>query len=225
MLRRRLGRIQRSQRRAHHHSAAGFWAPACASHHQRFPCRFPGDRRAAGAGRPEHQFGRRPYRHGRAHWRIAGQQHDRDPGWSRAPRCLRQPGYFAAHGTPKTPADLADLTCVTLAGLASGAPWAFASRRGGLAQAVPPRCRLHVNTAEAAIDAAIAGVGITHVLSYQVARAVAAGKLRIVLSAFEAESPAGQPHPCRPGSAAAQDAAVSRIRGTAPKKFVGGRPV
>jgi DNA-binding transcriptional LysR family regulator len=96
------------------------------------------------------------------------------------------PDYFAAHGTPKTPADLADLTCVTLAGLASGAPWAFASRRGGLAQAIAPRCRLHVNTAEAAIDAAIAGVGITHVLSYQVARAVAAGRLRIVLCAFEA---------------------------------------
>ena len=29
------------------------------------------------------------------------------------------PSYFAAHGTPKTPADLADLTCVTFADLAA----------------------------------------------------------------------------------------------------------
>jgi DNA-binding transcriptional LysR family regulator len=42
-------------------------------------------------------------------------------------------------------------------------------------------CRLNVNTAEAAIDAAIAGVGLTHVLSYQIARAVVEGALRVVL--------------------------------------------
>jgi DNA-binding transcriptional LysR family regulator len=95
------------------------------------------------------------------------------------------PRYFAAHGTPKTPADLADHTCVTFAGLASGTPWTFASRSRSLAQPVPPRCRLNVNTAEGAIDAAIAGIGITHVLSYQVARAVEDGKLRIVLREFE----------------------------------------
>jgi DNA-binding transcriptional LysR family regulator len=95
------------------------------------------------------------------------------------------PRYFAAHGTPKTPADLADLTCVTFAGLASGMPWTFASRGRRLAQPVPPRCRLNVNTAEAAIDAAVAGVGIAHVLSYQIARAVDDGKLLIVLREFE----------------------------------------
>jgi DNA-binding transcriptional LysR family regulator len=42
-----------------------------------------------------------------------------------------------------------------------------------------------VNTAEAAIDAAIAGLGVTRVLSYQVARAIKEGKLRIVLKDFE----------------------------------------
>jgi DNA-binding transcriptional LysR family regulator len=47
------------------------------------------------------------------------------------------------------------------------------------------RSRLSVNTAEAAIDAAIAGVGITRVLSYQIADAVAAGLLKVVLEAFE----------------------------------------
>jgi DNA-binding transcriptional LysR family regulator len=46
------------------------------------------------------------------------------------------------------------------------------------------KSRLNVNTAEAAIDAAIAGIGITHVLSYQVAQAISEGKLRIVLTDY-----------------------------------------
>jgi len=75
------------------------------------------------------------------------------------------PSYFSAHGIPRTPADLADLTCVTFANLAAGTSWSFASRSKDLAQAPRPRCRLTINTAEAEIDAAIAGIGITHVLS------------------------------------------------------------
>jgi DNA-binding transcriptional LysR family regulator len=50
---------------------------------------------------------------------------------------------------------------------------------------VPVRSRLIVNTAEAAIDAAIAGVGVTRVLSYQAANALRAGTLLRVLRRFE----------------------------------------
>ena len=50
---------------------------------------------------------------------------------------------------------------------------------------VPIRPRLIVSTAEAAIDAAIAGVGITCVLSYQVASAFLAGQLILLLRRFE----------------------------------------
>ena len=49
--------------------------------------------------------------------------------------------------------------------------------------------RLVVSTAEAAIDAAIAGLGATRVLSYQVADAVNAGLLNVVL-----ESSSLHPH-------------------------------
>jgi DNA-binding transcriptional LysR family regulator len=52
---------------------------------------------------------------------------------------------------------------------------------------VRPTCRLNINTAESAIDAAIAGIGVTHVVSYQVARPVAEGKLQVVLQEFEPE--------------------------------------
>jgi DNA-binding transcriptional LysR family regulator len=95
------------------------------------------------------------------------------------------PAYFAAHGIPKSPADLADLTCVTFSGMGTGTSWAFVGKDKRTRQGPRPRCRLNINTAEAAIDSAIAGVGITHVLSYQVADAVRAGKLRIVLQNFE----------------------------------------
>ena len=57
--------------------------------------------------------------------------------------------------------------------------------RGKAAKSVRPNCRLKINTAEAAIDAAIAGVGVTNMLSYQMARAVAAGELRLVLQDYE----------------------------------------
>jgi DNA-binding transcriptional LysR family regulator len=62
--------------------------------------------------------------------------------------------------------------------------WIF-NPRGKASKGVRPYCRLKINTAESAIDAAIAGVGVTNVLSYQVARAVAAGKLRLVLQDYE----------------------------------------
>ena len=45
--------------------------------------------------------------------------------------------------------------------------------------------RLSVNTAESAVDAAIAGIGLARVLSYQVKNAVAEGSLRLVLEDFE----------------------------------------
>jgi len=51
--------------------------------------------------------------------------------------------------------------------------------------AVPVHPRLVVNTAEAAIDAAIAGTGITCVFSYQVEPALRAGSLRVLLRRFE----------------------------------------
>ena len=50
---------------------------------------------------------------------------------------------------------------------------------------MPIRSRLVVNTAEAAVDAAKAGVGITRVLSYQAASALAEGALVLALQEFE----------------------------------------
>lgn len=96
------------------------------------------------------------------------------------------PGYFAARGTPAKPADLAAHDCITFHPLTSANSWVFAV--GKQEEAVTVRSRLVINTAEAAIDAAIAGAGIARVLSYQVARALQEGKLVLALQAYEAPS-------------------------------------
>jgi DNA-binding transcriptional LysR family regulator len=93
------------------------------------------------------------------------------------------PAYLAEHGTPETPKDLAAHSCITFEGLTALAAWTFATGKTDLT--VPIRSRLRVNTAEAAIDAAIAGVGMTRVLSYQITAAVRSGTLCAVLQAFE----------------------------------------
>jgi DNA-binding transcriptional LysR family regulator len=93
------------------------------------------------------------------------------------------PAYFAARGTPQRPADLEAHDCVTLEILHAPDTWTFP---GGKSQvSVPIHSRLVVSTAEAAVDAALSGLGITRVLSYQVARPIRDGSLAIALEAFE----------------------------------------
>jgi DNA-binding transcriptional LysR family regulator len=93
------------------------------------------------------------------------------------------PVYFAERGMPKTPGDLSNHDCITFEGLMSPDVWIFPSGKSNVSVAV--HSRLVVNTAEAAIDAAAAGVGITRVLSYQVANAIRASTLVLALRKFE----------------------------------------
>jgi DNA-binding transcriptional LysR family regulator len=91
------------------------------------------------------------------------------------------PGYFARRGVPKVPDELRLHDCITFEGLTSPTLWTFA----GKWDPVKVHSRLIVNTAEAAIDAAIAGIGITRVLSYQIAYALHEGALITALAEFE----------------------------------------
>lgn len=93
------------------------------------------------------------------------------------------PSYFAEKGTPTNPRELVDHACITLEQLASRQVWTF--YLGKSEMAVPVRSRLAVSTADAAIDAAITGVGITRVVSYQIANALREGALQIALKPFE----------------------------------------
>lgn len=93
------------------------------------------------------------------------------------------PAYIERHGTPKHPRELADRDCIAFSGLDFQDAWPF--RVGGKSIRFPVRSRLVVTTADAAIDAAAGGAGLTAVLSYQVAEQVAAGRLVTVLRRFE----------------------------------------
>lgn len=91
------------------------------------------------------------------------------------------PAYLAEHGVPRDLDELEAHACVAFQTLTAAGIWKFKTAT------VAPRARLIVTTAEAAIDAAVAGVGVTRVLSYQVEAAVRSGKLVVVLDEYEPE--------------------------------------
>lgn len=95
------------------------------------------------------------------------------------------PAYLAARGAPLDPRDLSAHQCISFEALTAGHAWRFRTDRTDTSIAV--HVRLGVSTAEAAIDAAIAGLGLTCVLSYQVEAALRDGRLIRVLEPFEAE--------------------------------------
>jgi DNA-binding transcriptional LysR family regulator len=97
------------------------------------------------------------------------------------------PDYLERAGRPRRPEDLAKHTCIANIGSTSIVDrWAFAGDKRE--RSVSVHARLIVNTGQAAIDAAVAGLGITRALSYQVDHLVAANQLQLVLPSFEPPS-------------------------------------
>ncbi len=94
------------------------------------------------------------------------------------------PRYLAERGTPARPADLAGHDCVAFSSAETVESWPFPGP-DGREEPVPVHTRLIVSTAEAAIDAAAADLGITQVLSYQAKASLQAGRLRRILVEFE----------------------------------------
>jgi len=95
------------------------------------------------------------------------------------------PAYLAAKGRPQTPDQLRDHDCIAINPVSSPNAWSF--RKGQRECLIPIRSRLCVNTSEAAVIAAVAGAGLTRVMSYKMDAARRTGTLEIVLEAFEPE--------------------------------------
>lgn len=95
------------------------------------------------------------------------------------------PDYLARHGAPGLPEDLARHDGIVFQGFPTSPEWRY--RRDSASFAIEPRVRLAVNTTEAAVQAALAGLGIIRVLSYQVADELRAGRLQVVLPDFAPE--------------------------------------
>jgi len=96
------------------------------------------------------------------------------------------PDYLRRNPRPVHPRDLAGHGCIAFEGVLSDRFWTF--RDGTKDSSIAIRSRLSVNTAEAAVDAAAAGLGVTRVMSYQAKRAVEAGLLVPLLEEFEQEA-------------------------------------
>jgi DNA-binding transcriptional LysR family regulator len=93
---------------------------------------------------------------------------------------VASPAYLKKRGIPKSPDELAGHDVIAFEGVGLIDDWRFDPRRKPL-QLEP---RLTVNSADTAIAAAEAGVGITRPLSYQVEASVRAGRLTPILQQF-----------------------------------------
>ncbi len=93
---------------------------------------------------------------------------------------VASPRYLARRKAPRTPEDLAKHDVILFNALTPTPEWRFPD---DVAIALAPR--FVTNSADAAIGHAERGGGVTMVLAYQVAEAVRAGGLRVVLDDFE----------------------------------------
>lgn len=93
------------------------------------------------------------------------------------------PDYLAKHGTPTTPGDLVNHRIIVARGLTPTNEFRFTL--DGAPHCVKFKPQLSVSDNDSAAAAAIAGLGITRLLSYQVAGALATGKLQRVLGQFD----------------------------------------
>lgn len=93
------------------------------------------------------------------------------------------PEYLNVRSAPVHPRDLSTHQCIAFEGVQSSRAWPF--QDGKKVSSVDIRPRLSVNTAEAAVDAAASGLGLTRVMSYQASKLVDQGLLQPVLEEFE----------------------------------------
>jgi DNA-binding transcriptional LysR family regulator len=91
--------------------------------------------------------------------------------------------YLKAHGEPKTPQAIASHDTIQFGATAAPPDWRFVQDGREVSIACTPR--LTTNIADAAIQYAVQGGGLTRVLAYQAAEAIKAGRLRVVLAKFE----------------------------------------
>ncbi len=93
---------------------------------------------------------------------------------------VASPDYIARRGEPAVPEDLTCHDCIAFEGLQTRRVWRVGAE--ALVRSVTIRPRYSVNTADAVVEAATAGLGVARVMSYQTASGVAAGQLVPVLA-------------------------------------------
>ena len=96
------------------------------------------------------------------------------------------PKYFDQHGTPETPADLANHEIILASTVEPSTNWRFESSTGK--ESVKVSQRLSCSQNGAAISAVKSGFGITRLMSYQVGEELQEGSLVRILRDYESET-------------------------------------
>ncbi len=91
--------------------------------------------------------------------------------------------YLKRRGEPKTPGEIASHDTILFGAMTAAPDWRFVEGGSEIRVAISPR--FSTNSADAAIQYAEAGGGLTRVMAYQAAASLKAQRLRIVLAAFE----------------------------------------
>lgn len=93
------------------------------------------------------------------------------------------PAYLEKHGLPQQPGDLLKHAIISANQISPQLEWRFGA--GDTLEKLRIEPRLSVSSNDAALAAAIGGLGITRLLSYQVKTEVERGALALVLEAYE----------------------------------------
>jgi DNA-binding transcriptional LysR family regulator len=93
------------------------------------------------------------------------------------------PAYFEQHGIPQHPSDLMRHDCIAWSSVEPLNSWWF--REGAGDRTFPVRARLSTSSADSAISAAHAGLGLVQTTSYQAEPGLRDGRLALVLRTFE----------------------------------------
>ena len=93
------------------------------------------------------------------------------------------PSYLAQFGTPDSLEALGAHQLIASIAVNPNIDWRF--EENGSARSMRIKPRLKVTSNDSAIEAAVSGLGITQLLSYQVAPQLASGNLKIILNEFE----------------------------------------
>lgn len=93
------------------------------------------------------------------------------------------PEYLRQHGTPRVPNDLQAHTIVSAGGVTTHTEWRLLDK--GAPCPVRLQARMATTTNDSALTAAVAGLGLTRLLSYQAQAHLRTGQLQAVLTAYE----------------------------------------
>lgn len=94
------------------------------------------------------------------------------------------PAYFASHRKPKRPRDLQDHECINYRRIARGEIYRWEFTEHGKDIEVSVHGRLTLNDGDAAIDAAVAGLGLANMMESLVREHIAQGRLIRVLEPY-----------------------------------------